>query len=481
LAFAQRRETPPASPRTQATLAPSIVLEARVNGSGWQVLARDTTPDQTPGRVYRLNISPTGGASPVTARDGDTWRVVQLRGVERRVLGNFSGEVGGVLDLDVADGVFALEWLSAGQARELDRIPSVAAAASATVATSIRTDLQQPAPEKSAILDVVESAQNVFDFDLHFDSETHPLKIEFDLRQLQLTGFVQDGALDADTLFDYLEHLRDNDLTEIVSLLETALGEHGTRLLIIEDNTDLEFPWEMLPLNDGEYLGAKLALVRRFDKKGVDWDADPSATCGGGVVAYVQDAAPGATAWKNALQAVGLKPRPLSELGALDAAQVQGVALVHVHSHVTFAPKEVDIKIGPLAFLQIARQKLDQGARPVVFISGCESARMRRGVAGPVGLPQRFLQQVSRAYVGTLTPIQGQFSGEFGNMVLARGFQDATGVCIPELLLEVRRERAKQAQSVQGKARTELRARMADAFAVVYYGNPHLRLALRKA
>lgn len=271
---------------------------------------------------------------------------------------------------------------------------------------------------------------------------------------------------------------------------------HSDLCLIISDDTDLETPWEMLELEDEEYLGAMVKVcrwlpVRYFDEWSVLKVSNVEKQ--GTILSYLDDKDLGLDQTYLERQALKVLKRRecknstelLNMLG--DKGPSSNVGLIYLGCHgydgMSFGSRyKLDQRI-TVYNLEIPFRYPEP--RPIVFVNACESARIRReGQDYFKGLLEIFLARFASGYIGTL----GKVGSVYASTVASRILEDASkvdGIQIAEVLRRLKAEAAKavkedESVSLSDEERQKREVKFLYAFMYVFYGNAlmHLRLML---
>jgi CHAT domain-containing protein len=261
---------------------------------------------------------------------------------------------------------------------------------------------------------------------------------------------------------------------------------HGNQLcLIIADHSLSEFPWEMMQMDSGKYLGAVWKVVRwipvRYYRLLQELCVEEEEFKGE-VVAYLNHEELDTAQERQALS--HLTTSYYETTAALKQGLSQplnSVALVYLGCHGVFAAGDkhrialgkLENPSGQLVSLDIEDIERQTGARPLLFVNACHSARLTRDCNGFYGLPEVFLASVASAYLGTLGPVGSSYAAKIANLIFTEAIEKSI-----EPAEVLRRLRAKAVAELAAAETTENWLNFIYSFMYVYYGNPSAKIRL---
>lgn len=299
-----------------------------------------------------------------------------------------------------------------------------------------------------------------------------------------LANFVE-ADLDPKTIRGLITRHSRNNSTKLLEWFKRLYERHGDNLcLIVADHSASELPWEMMKIEDRLYLGAIWKVVRWIPVRNyLLWqklqvqDQEISGT----VVAYLNEEVEKKVE-REALnrfrtsfcEDTDLLTKTLSE--PLDT-----VAVVYLGCHGIFtANEEHTIAIGGLRnpsrnVMALDIESIDdhKGARPLLFVNACHSARLIRDNERFIGLLEVFLARVANSYLGTIGPVGSLQAAEIAERIFDKGVR---GTVEPaEILRELRAEAIAKLAASESK---EAWLNFIYTFMYVFYGNPFIKINL---
>jgi len=323
----------------------------------------------------------------------------------------------------------------------------------------------------------------------------HALDGDLEIRrpELSLASLIQEGQFPKEFV-GRIHAFSSQRIPELQVWFRDLLASYGQGLLlVIVDSTEAEIPWEMIHLKDG-YLGAEAEVVRwaqlwdyheRIGLKIEDRDGS------GYAIGYLDTGS--ASSANEAEELDQIEAHLLGSPGEILDRLSQGLAdvgLLYVACHGAIAypqrearryqvlydeknPDELRIMDLDLEFLERQDVRL-----PAVFVNACHSGRLRGDGEGVFGLPTVFLRKVADGYIGTLGAVNQSQASIIGSRILRAFREDDKGVRPSELLRRLRHEAWKALDSRQRTGEGWLR--FLFTFMYVYYGNPLVRVLLRR-
>lgn len=293
-----------------------------------------------------------------------------------------------------------------------------------------------------------------------------------------------------------LRRFSENTAVELIDWLRELYEHAGKYLsLVIIDLTSFETPWEMLELDDEEYLGALFKVVRWIPTRRAKYVpqltfVDEPLLQPSSVIAYIDEK-------ELRSEDTHAESSILTELQTEHHATtisfkqrieqpLQDVGLVYLGSHgyegqVLGSQQRRENRITYYDF-EIPYKHPEP--RPVFFFNACDSACFTIDTRGCCeGFVEVLLARFASGYIGTLGRVGVKQAGVIAKHIL-KAARSSTGVQIAEVLRQLRAEAVKQlqeAKEISGTITEQYEYNLLYTFMYVYYGNPLARLQLREA
>jgi hypothetical protein len=287
-------------------------------------------------------------------------------------------------------------------------------------------------------------------------------------------------------------------MSEWLKDLGVGLRRRSLPSLMIIDQTDVEFPWELTEIEPNCFLGAEMTVARwvkigTYGSRHLPVERQ-DLTATGKVLHLLDDTlAQSNGPERNQLDKCLSYPVASSDVLGKSLRQPEQFGLIYLACHGAFlnvqmqsaAPHKAlwsegqthSIHYVDLALLQPVLPDDERLHRlPVVIINACHSGRLAWTPVGLGGMPRLFLSTVARALIGTLGQVEETEASRMGAAILARALQETDGVVLADLLRDLR---AAAAKDFRADAATDKQwQRFANTFMYVYYGDPRIRLDL---
>ncbi len=278
------------------------------------------------------------------------------------------------------------------------------------------------------------------------------------------------------------------------------LADQNDLVLIIRDDTGLDMPWEMLEINDGEFLGSVLPVARWVTIHTMG--GEPASIKSHytqrnrQVLTFLDDKDVTHTEREKALlkQFDSIVTSSLEDVVRHLEGNLDDIGMLYLGSHGIFTYDRFNTglktlhnpssKIIPLDLEHVSPK---EGLLPIFFVNACHSARLLHDGVGPYGLPEVTLGRVASGYIGAIGPIGSEYAVEVAEYVLD---EMANNQPIATVLQRLRRRafeqylEAKEAWRENRLSKSELRAfelRFLYTFMYVYYGHPGSQVNLIQA
>lgn len=354
--------------------------------------------------------------------------------------------------------------------------------------TTCRIKLNDQPPEHTAILHIEAPAPGQYRL-TGWSRREKPLKTGLmEEPELALANFVEE-ELQPEHIKNQLASFSRRSPEELLEWFEALEKRHGDRLiLIIADHSVSEIPWEMVQWKRGSYIGATWRVVRWIPVRDFRvWQElclqEEERT--GKVLAYLNHEELDTRVEREALSRFATSfctTTALLKQGL--SRQLESVALVYLGCHGVFtygekhkvAVGELHNPSNTLVALSVEDIQGPEGARPLLFVNACHSARLIRDSNGFYGLPEVFLARIASAYLGTLGPVGSTYAAEIANII----FTEAVKKSI-EPAEVLRRLRAEAVAALSASEATENWLNFIYTFMYVYYGNPFVKIRLGAA
>jgi hypothetical protein len=283
----------------------------------------------------------------------------------------------------------------------------------------------------------------------------------------------------------------------LIRLLEKYRNELK---LIIIDHTHFEVPWELIDLHERHYVGSMIPTTRWLDV------FTPTAEPYSLTVAH--DECAGRTLSCYLYQEVDHRDIEAEALSKLDYNRTgdllyffemlcqldSSVGMVIVSSHAFFeVGKSREISVGskvdsqnrlPLSTFRETQLGVIKASRPIVFLNGCDSARVtseeERFVSSyRLGFPEVFLAKGARGFIGTLAAVVDLHAAEYARDFIDKALKNPD-MPVAAILKELRAE-AVAALPINPVPDDSQSRKFLNTFMYVYYGNPLTNLKLKEA
>jgi hypothetical protein len=361
-----------------------------------------------------------------------------------------------------------------------------------------KVELDASLPGQTAILHIV--ASNVDKLTIKGWSP-YCEKLQADLvswAPIKLGEFIERG-ISPESIINHLRRFSRSQIGDLILWLKPLLKRYSKDLcLVIVDHTDMETPWEMIELEDTEYLGAHAKVVRwtRIRCFGA-WhtlkmqDMQKQGT----IIAYLDDEELGAQQTYHEREALktlkSIGCRELKELKQqlrrLEPQHDVGLIYLGCHGYEGMAIGSLHSHAERITYLDLEIPKVYPDPRPIVFVNACESARLKRdGKDYFSGLLEVLLARFASGYIGTLGRVGSTYASTVAERLLKEACMHPNGIQIPEVLRQLRAEAVKeitddQLEALSEQEKQKREERFLYAFLYVYYGNALVRLQLLQA
>lgn len=279
-----------------------------------------------------------------------------------------------------------------------------------------------------------------------------------------------------------------------------ALAEKNSITLIIQDDSGLDVPWELMEIEDGVPLGTLIPVVRWIHIRTMHGGSIPIINKQHSryqrVMTFLDEDELAHTEHEKAALAKfnSYSLQSLREVMDQLEGDLSEIGLLHLSCHGIFTYDRFTVGLKSLhnpssriLVLDLERIPPKDGSLPLMFVNACHSARLLHDSVGPYGLPEVALGRVASGYIGTLGPVGDHYADEIAGMIL-----DALADEMPiaHAMQKVRTRAlkdytdAKLAYSAGQLSRRELRdieVRLLYSFIYVFYGHPESKVRLEKS
>jgi hypothetical protein len=298
------------------------------------------------------------------------------------------------------------------------------------------------------------------------------------------------GERNTEKILDAVQDFFRRHCARLASWLQERVKARSDVTLIIQEHAETRVPWEMLELHTQQGLtleptpvGALIRVVRWLTAM----DASEGAirlkterqTWSGQALSYVAAEELG-QAQQELDELSGCRHERFEDIELLrkklrKLTQPPAILFVASHGQLTQEP-EPGAPEPPLTRLTRNLPTLVQAARPLAFFNACHSGLLMRDDFGISGLPEKLLGKFAGAYLGVMGKIEEGVAARVGARILKAARADS-GVCIPELLREIRKEAYEELDLEDNESRADY----VSKFMYVFYGTPEAYLKLEPA
>ena len=268
-------------------------------------------------------------------------------------------------------------------------------------------------------------------------------------------------------------------------------------ILVINDRTDSEIPWEMMKLRD-KYLGASLVTIRWQDVEIIDcFDENinsnliplsfDSYNCSGDIVAYINTKELKEAAKDKEVLINNFNIEPFDNinnfLGHLEKVKSQ-ISLMFISSHGFFSKETSQIRLGEINNTKQNKSLLSlndygfrffQNGHSIVFMNACHSGRLMKDKKEKLmrsdhrtGFATFFIQRGARGMIGTLDRVLEKYAVKVTKIFFDE-YQRNRQLTVPTILKNIREQVVKNLED----DRTEENELICfSTFMYVYYGHP---------
>ncbi len=350
-----------------------------------------------------------------------------------------------------------------------------------------KVELDTPLLDKFAMLHIEPSTQGKLRLS-SWSYRGRPFYTDSAQPSIGLAAFVE-GKIDPEDLRNEVRKFSRQSPKELLRWLQELLKLYPEQLcLIIVDDTNSEFPWEMMQLDDKTYLGASAIVVRWV---GVhcygEWRKLNICTqqYSGSVLAYLEEA--GLTRTLEERQVldtlVATYCQTTKDLKLRLSQTLNTVSLVYLGCYGIFTHSiEHETAVASLhnpseQVVHIALESIEtrEGSRPIFFVNASHSARLFGSTDRRCGLPEVLLARIADGYIGTLGSVGPKYAVETAQRILSAAHKH-TDIQLAEVLRQLRAQAVRKID-INYTSKDDWH-RFIYTFMYVYYGNPLARLRL---
>jgi hypothetical protein len=344
-------------------------------------------------------------------------------------------------------------------------------------------------PDNTAILHIQKGKDDSYSKTLHINGwsyQQRPLQISQVVDDMSLGDWI-DNDEKPETIRNLVRGFSKNQV-ELINWLQCLIHAHQDKLtLIIVNHTLSELPWEIVELDDDQYLGAYANVVRwtwvggrgTYHQLQVIEETVPS----GEILCYLSQSVSKTEEAKLLEKFVGDDCKnPLNLMQKLKDS-LEKFSLVYLACHGTFTPDRDPRKatLGDKGDEQIILVDLESltkrdGIRPLFLVNACHSARLKDKQFKPYGFPNVFMSTVASGYIGTMAKVNSDYAAKIAQKLLDKAHTEPEGIPIAKRLKQIRHEVVEQLKANPNEDNWKA---FINTFLYVYYGNPLARLKLK--
>mgnify|MGYP006288393231 CR=1 FL=1 len=301
-------------------------------------------------------------------------------------------------------------------------------------------------------------------------------------------------------LKNFSDNYRVIGLKDWIETLESYIGNE--LVLVIIDHTKFEIPWELWELEEDEYLGSRVTVVRGLPLP--EWHHDKlemeKHTCEGKVFVHVdkdklssykdEEERRKNTTLINTELSIFKNYDKLSQTDTYEdidsyiESVMPNVGLVYIGGEGYFrkdnsfeiAIGSKNIKSGRFRVLDLNYLSTDFCNRPLFIINACHSARIAiENKENFFGFPY-VTQKIASGFIGTLGPVSSDYAVEIIKQLFNEHYNEKNGITFAKALRKLRASVAKDLKL--NRRDSQKQYKFIFTFMYVYYGNPLARLNL---
>jgi len=351
-----------------------------------------------------------------------------------------------------------------------------------------KISLKAPLPEHTAIFHV--EAPQPYKFRLSgWSRRGNPCKVNsIDRPTVGLSKFVE-GEIKPEDIRNDIRIFSRQCPEHLLIWLQELLNLYSEKLcIIIADQTNSDFPWEMLELGDDQYLGALAVVTRWIEVKHYTKSHElkvQEQLISGKVIAYQDKLKLEHTQEKLIVldSLITEYCHTTEELKKILSQSLSTIGLVYLGCHGIFTcstehRNNVNSLHNPSQeFVHIPFESINkqEGPLPIFFVNASHSARLFSNGNQCYGLPEVILARVAEGYIGTLGFVEKSYSVKIAQSIIKECAAPMEGIRASEILRQLR---AHAIMQLNASATLDSWHEFIYTFMYVYYGNPQILLRL---
>jgi hypothetical protein len=360
-------------------------------------------------------------------------------------------------------------------------------------------------PDNTAILHIQKGKDDSYSKTLHINGwsyQQRPLQISQVVDDMSLGDWIDQGEK-PETIRNLVRGFSKNQV-ELINWLQCLIHDHQDKLtLIIVNHTLSELPWEIVELDDDQFLGAYANVVRwtwvggrgTYHKLQVIEETVPS----GEILCYLSQSVSKTEEAKLLEKFVVNHCQNPYKLRQKLEHSLEKISLVYLACHGTFnrklRKKENILAVTPFTthyrdshvatlgdgIEQINLVDLESltkrdGIRPLFLVNACHSARLMDKQFKPYGFLNIFMSTVASGYIGTMATVNSDYAAKMAQKLLDKAHTEPEGIPIAKRLKQIRHEVVEELKANPNEDNWKA---FINTFLYVYYGNPLARLKLK--
>lgn len=343
-------------------------------------------------------------------------------------------------------------------------------------------------PDNTAILHIQKGKEDGLSKTLHINGwsyQQRPLQISQVVDDMSLGDWI-DNDEKPETIRNLVRGFSKNQV-ELINWLQCLVHYYQDKFtLIIVNHTLSELPWEIVELDDDQYLGAYSNVVRWtwVGGRGAYYKLQviEETVQSGEILCYLSQSV-SKTEEAKLLEKFAINDcqNPLNLKQKLEHS-LEKISLVYLACHGTFTryrdPRKATLgdEVEQINLVDLESLTKRDGIRPLFLVNACHSARLMDNQFKPYGFPNVFMSTVASGYIGTMAKVNSDYAAKMAQKLLDKAHTETEGIPIAKRLKQIRREVVEQLKANPNKENWKA---FINTFLYVYYGNPLARLKLK--